>query len=145
VKKNYVSHVQMESSSLIRFIEWNWLGKEGLLGARDMLVNNLGDIFDEEKAGIKIPSINENSIEDVEKKFNKRKEDTKIDSSVISRFLSFRRKNNLSSSLIENINVGGPMVTSEANNELDGLVNIHNYNLKKRMKFSNSRQKRLEN
>ena len=25
VKKNYVSHVQMEPASLIKFVEWNWL------------------------------------------------------------------------------------------------------------------------
>jgi len=145
VKKNYVSHVQMESSSLIRFIEWNWLGKEGLLWARDMHVNNIGDIFDEEKAGIKIPSINEKTIEDIEKKFNKRKEGIKNDSSIISRFISFRRKNNLSNDMMENSDIGGPMVTNGENNGLEGLVKIHNFNLRKRMKFSNSRQKRLEN
>ena len=28
-KKNYISHVQAEPSSIIKFIEWNWLGQTG--------------------------------------------------------------------------------------------------------------------
>jgi phospholipase C len=47
VKKNYISHVQTEHASLIKFIEWNWIGgTQGQLGQRDMTANNLGDIFD---------------------------------------------------------------------------------------------------
>jgi phospholipase C len=57
VKRNYVSHVQMEMSSLIKFIEWNWLnGEPGQLGTRDALVNNIGDLFDNQKTGVNIPS-----------------------------------------------------------------------------------------
>ncbi|CAF5021013.1 unnamed protein product [Rotaria sp. Silwood1] len=56
IKRNYVSHVQMESSSLIKFIEWNWLhGPPGQLRTRDTVVNNIGDIFDDKKTGVKIP------------------------------------------------------------------------------------------
>jgi len=51
VKKNYISHVDMEVSSLIRFIEWNFIGKEGLLETRDKTANNIGDLIDEEIAG----------------------------------------------------------------------------------------------
>ncbi|CAF1161854.1 unnamed protein product [Rotaria sordida] len=57
IKRNYVSHVQMEPSSLIKFIEWNWLnGPPGQLGTRDTVVNNIGDMFDHKKTGVKIPS-----------------------------------------------------------------------------------------
>jgi phospholipase C len=46
-KKNYVSHVEMEHSSIVKFIEWNWLGGQtGQLGARDAVVNNLGSLLD---------------------------------------------------------------------------------------------------
>ena len=55
-KKNYVSHVQMEQSSIIKFIEWNWLnGETGHLNVRDMNVNSIGDLIDPEKAGIIVP------------------------------------------------------------------------------------------
>ena len=57
VKKNYISHVELEPSSLIRFIEWNFIGKEGQLETRDKFVNNIGDLIDENIAG-KIPSLN---------------------------------------------------------------------------------------
>lgn len=61
VKKNYISHVQMEPSSIIRFIEWNWLGKEGQLNTRDSRTNNIGDMIDPAKAGIKVPSKNKHT------------------------------------------------------------------------------------
>ncbi|CAF3732608.1 unnamed protein product [Rotaria sp. Silwood1] len=57
VKRNYISHVQMEPSSLIKFIEWNWFNRRtGQLGTRDTVVNNIGDMFDHKKTGVKIPS-----------------------------------------------------------------------------------------
>lgn len=57
VKRNYVSHVQMEFSSVIKFVEWNWLnGEPGHLGTRDAVVNNIGDLFDNKKTGVNIPS-----------------------------------------------------------------------------------------
>jgi len=55
-KTNYVSHVTMEHSSILRFIEWNFLGGEpGQLGNRDANVNNLGDLIDPIAAGIQVP------------------------------------------------------------------------------------------
>ncbi|HEY8086235.1 MAG TPA: alkaline phosphatase family protein [Polyangiaceae bacterium] len=55
-KKNFVSHVTMEHSSIVKFIEWNWLGqKTGQLGARDAVVNNLGSLLDPQTTGVAIP------------------------------------------------------------------------------------------
>ncbi|KAI8901374.1 phosphoesterase family-domain-containing protein [Globomyces pollinis-pini] len=47
VLKNYISHVQMEPASIIRFIESNFLGDivPGQLQTRDAAVNNLGSLF----------------------------------------------------------------------------------------------------
>ncbi|MFO0614651.1 MAG: alkaline phosphatase family protein [Polyangiaceae bacterium] len=46
-RKNAVSHVVMEHSSIVRFIEWNWLGGEtGQLGRRDVVVNDLRSLLD---------------------------------------------------------------------------------------------------
>jgi phospholipase C len=58
-KKNYISHVTLEPASIIRFLQWNWIGEEGQLYTRDRIVNNIGDMLDESKAGVKIPSINQ--------------------------------------------------------------------------------------
>jgi phospholipase C len=41
-----VSHVTMEHSSIVKFLEWNWLGATGQLGARDAVVANLGSLID---------------------------------------------------------------------------------------------------
>jgi phospholipase C len=57
-KKNYVSHVTIEPASIIRFLQWNWIGEEGQLYTRDRIVNNIGDMLDERKAGVKVPSVN---------------------------------------------------------------------------------------
>ncbi len=46
-KKGWISHVQMELTSIVRFIEWNWLRDVGQLGARDAVVANLGSLLDE--------------------------------------------------------------------------------------------------
>lgn len=55
-KKNYISHKIMEHSSIVKFIEWNWLGGEtGQLNTRDKVVNSIGDLIDSEKAGLIIP------------------------------------------------------------------------------------------
>lgn len=55
-RKNYVSHVTMEHSSIVKFIEWNWLGqKTGQLGTRDTVVNNLGSLLDPSKTGVAVP------------------------------------------------------------------------------------------
>jgi phospholipase C len=56
-KKNYISHVTMEHSSVVKFIEWNWLnGKTGQLNTRDTDVNSIGDLIDPFEAGIEVPN-----------------------------------------------------------------------------------------
>jgi phospholipase C len=47
-RKNHVSHVTMEHSSIVKFVEWNWLGATGQLGARDVDVANLGSLLDQQ-------------------------------------------------------------------------------------------------
>lgn len=45
-KTNYISHVQMEHSSVVRFVEYNFFGgRVGQLGNRDAIVNNLFDLL----------------------------------------------------------------------------------------------------
>ena len=52
-RKNFVSHVTMEHSSIVKFIEWNWLGMQtGQLGQRDAAVANLGSLVDPAVAGM---------------------------------------------------------------------------------------------
>jgi len=41
-----VSHVVMEHSSIVKFIESNWLGATGQLGGRDATVANIGSVLD---------------------------------------------------------------------------------------------------
>jgi phospholipase C len=56
-RKNFVSHVTMEHSSVVKFIEWNWLGGQtGQLGTRDTVVNNLGSLLDPMATGVEVPS-----------------------------------------------------------------------------------------
>jgi phospholipase C len=52
-----VSHVQMEHSSIVRFLEWNFLGHYGVgaLGHRDMVANNIGSLLDPSATGIPVP------------------------------------------------------------------------------------------
>lgn len=55
-RKNAVSHVTLEHSSLVRFIEWNWLGMQtGQLAARDAEVHNLGSLLDPAATGVAVP------------------------------------------------------------------------------------------
>ena len=55
-KKNHVSHVTMEHSSIVKFAEWNWLDKKtGQLGTRDTVVNNLGSVLDPAATGETVP------------------------------------------------------------------------------------------
>ncbi len=55
-RKNYVSHVTMEHSSVVTFLEWNWLGQQtGQLGTRDAVVHNIGSLLDPTKTGIPVP------------------------------------------------------------------------------------------
>jgi phospholipase C len=54
-KKNFVSHVQMEHSSIVKFLEQNFLGTTGQLSARDTVVNDIGSMLDPTTTGIVIP------------------------------------------------------------------------------------------
>jgi phospholipase C len=55
--KGSISHVSLEHSSIVKFIEWNWLGMQvGQLGTRDVMVNNLGSLLDPAAAGVPVPS-----------------------------------------------------------------------------------------
>lgn len=55
-RRNAVSHVTLEHSSIVRFIEWNWAGKQtGQLGTRDAVVNNIGSLLDPTKTGAAVP------------------------------------------------------------------------------------------
>jgi phospholipase C len=55
-RKNFVSHVVLEHSSIVKFIEWNWLeGKTGQLGQRDTVVANLGSVLDPTATGENVP------------------------------------------------------------------------------------------
>ncbi|MEO6771603.1 MAG: alkaline phosphatase family protein [Kofleriaceae bacterium] len=56
VRANSISHVQMEHSSIVKFIEWNWLGGHtGGLAGRDTAVANLGSLLDPAKTGMAVP------------------------------------------------------------------------------------------
>ena len=55
-KKNFVSHVTLEHSSIVKFLEWNWLGgATGQLGGRDAMVENLGSLLDPAATGTAVP------------------------------------------------------------------------------------------
>jgi phospholipase C len=54
-RKNFVSHVVMEHSSIVKFLELNFTGKTGQLAARDAVVNNIGSLLDANEVGITIP------------------------------------------------------------------------------------------
>ncbi len=46
-RPNTVSHAVLEHSSIVKFVEWNWLAKQtGGLAGRDATVNNLGSLLD---------------------------------------------------------------------------------------------------
>jgi phospholipase C len=55
-RTGYVSHVEMEHSSIVKFIEWNWLDRvTGQLGTRDTVVNNIGSLLDPAETGTTVP------------------------------------------------------------------------------------------
>lgn len=55
-KRNHVSHAVLEHSSVVKFIEWNWLGQQtGQLGTRDATVNNIGSLLDAAATGVAVP------------------------------------------------------------------------------------------
>jgi phospholipase C len=54
---NTISHVQLEHSSIVKFIEWNWLGMQtGQLAGRDTTVANLGSMLDATATGVAVPA-----------------------------------------------------------------------------------------
>jgi phospholipase C len=54
-RKGTISHVVMEHSSIVKFLELNFLGATGQLGARDGEVANIGSLLDPAKTGIVVP------------------------------------------------------------------------------------------
>lgn len=54
-KKGFVSHTPMEHSSVVKFIEWNWLGSTGQLGTRDTTAANIGSLLDPNQTGVAVP------------------------------------------------------------------------------------------
>lgn len=56
-RRGTVSHVQMEHSSVVKFLEYNFLGavSAGALGHRDRVVNNIGSLLDPSTTEIVIP------------------------------------------------------------------------------------------
>jgi phospholipase C len=54
-KKNYVSHVMMEHSSIVKFLEWNFAGATGQLNGRDAMVNNIGSLIDQTQVLTPVP------------------------------------------------------------------------------------------
>ncbi|HEX7663126.1 MAG TPA: alkaline phosphatase family protein, partial [Polyangiaceae bacterium] len=54
-KKGFVSHVTMEHSSIVKFLEQNFLGETGQLGTRDTVVADIGSLLDPATTGVVIP------------------------------------------------------------------------------------------
>jgi phospholipase C len=56
-QSNEISHVVLEHSSIVKFIEWNWLGGQtGQLGGRDASIANLGSLLDPTATGVMVPN-----------------------------------------------------------------------------------------
>jgi phospholipase C len=55
-RANTISHVTLEHSSVVKFIEWNWLATvTGQLAGRDVSVANLGSLLDPAVTGTAVP------------------------------------------------------------------------------------------
>jgi hypothetical protein len=54
-RKGEVSHVVMEHSSIVKFLEYNFLGTTGQLGARDVQVADIGSLLDPAQTGVVVP------------------------------------------------------------------------------------------
>jgi phospholipase C len=54
-RTNAISHTVMEHSSVVKFLEYNFLGATGQLGTRDATVNNIGSLLDPVATGFTIP------------------------------------------------------------------------------------------
>jgi phospholipase C len=56
-KTGTISHVVLEHSSIVRFLEWNFLGgATGQLTGRDAVVANLGSLLDPSATGGAVPA-----------------------------------------------------------------------------------------
>ena len=55
--KGFVSHVQMEHSLVVRFLEYNFIGNVGQLGYNDAKVANIGSMLDAKAVGFPVPEI----------------------------------------------------------------------------------------
>ena len=55
VKPGTISHVTMEHSSIVRFLEYNFLGPVGQLGYNDAKVHNIGSLLDQSTTGVHVP------------------------------------------------------------------------------------------
>ncbi len=54
-KQGYVSHVTLEHSSIVKFLEWNFTGSTGQLGTRDAVVANIGSLLDPTTTKVPVP------------------------------------------------------------------------------------------
>ncbi len=54
-RKGTISHVVMEHSSVVRFLEWNFVGPTGQLGYNDARVANIGSLLDPSTTGVQVP------------------------------------------------------------------------------------------
>ena len=54
-KKGAISHVTMEHSSIVRFLEYNFVGPVGQLGYNDAKVHNIGSLLDSNATGVSVP------------------------------------------------------------------------------------------
>ena len=55
-RRNHIAHTTLEHSSIVKFIEWNWLAERtGQLGTRDAVVSNLGALLDPVRTRTAVP------------------------------------------------------------------------------------------
>jgi phospholipase C len=54
-RPNAISHVTLEHSSIVKFVEYNFLHQTGQLFGRDQVVHNLGSLLDPAETGLAIP------------------------------------------------------------------------------------------
>jgi phospholipase C len=54
-RKGTISHVTMEHSSIVRFLEYNFVGPVGQLGYNDAKVKNIGSLLDPNASGVHVP------------------------------------------------------------------------------------------
>jgi phospholipase C len=54
-RKGHVSHVAMEHSSIVRFVERAFLGATGQLRARDAVVNDIASMLDPAMTSLATP------------------------------------------------------------------------------------------